>query len=142
MPLYLYHSFSIQYPVKQMFINSNSALNSMNKSVVLVFIVSLLLSGAQLLLKKASETFALSIEGIFQLELILGVGLLGITAVLFIIALRGGELTVLYPLMAASYVWVAIASPFFFPTDSLNAVKIVGIGSVIFGVYSIARGMH
>jgi len=114
----------------------------MDKSVVLVFIVSLLLSGAQLLLKKASENFALSIEGIFQLELILGVGLLGITAVLFIIALRGGELTVLYPLMAASYVWVAIASPFFFPTDSLNAVKIVGIGSVIFGVYSIARGMH
>ena len=111
-----------------------------SKSVLLVFCASLLLSCAQLLLKRASGSFALTFAGIFQLELILGIALLGVTAVLFIIALRGGELTVLYPLMATSYVWVAIASPIFFPSDSLNALKLAGIGSIILGVYSIARG--
>ena len=103
-------------------------------------LASLLLSGAQLLLKRASASVALTFAGIFQLELILGIALLGITAVLFIIALRGGELTVLYPLMATSYVWVAIASPFLFPSDSLGVLKLAGIGSIILGVYSLARG--
>lgn len=111
-----------------------------NRSILLVFIASLLLSVAQILLKQASATFAFMLAGILQFELIFGTALLGIAAVLFIVALRDGELTVLYPLMAVSYVWVAIASPFFFPSDSLNILKAVGVGSIILGVYSLARG--
>lgn len=123
------------------FINlADDLLSMVSKPVLLVFGASFLLSCAQLLLKKASGSFALTFVGIFQIELILGIALLGITAVLFVIALRGGELTVLYPLMATSYVWVAIASPIIFPSDSLNTLKMAGIGSIIIGVYSIARG--
>ncbi|HLC20037.1 MAG TPA: hypothetical protein VJK72_03895 [Candidatus Nanoarchaeia archaeon] len=111
-----------------------------NKSVFLVLFASLLLSMAQLLLKSASSTFAFTFEGLFQIDLILGIAFLGITAALFIVALRDGELTVLYPLMATSYVWVAIASPLLFPSDSLNVLKLAGVGSIIIGVYSLARG--
>src|SRR3989344_1089160 len=109
----------------------------MRTSVILVLCASLLLSIAQLLLKKASETFEPSFAGIIQLPLIAGIALLGVTAVMFIIALKDGELTILYPLMAMSYVWVAIASPLLF-NDSLNGWKIAGIGSIILGVYAIA----
>ena len=128
-------------PISTTFINSEcDSVFMWNKSVFLVLFASFLLSIAQLLLKHASSTFAFTFAGIFQIDLILGIAFLCITAALFIVALRDGELTVLYPLMATSYVWVAIASPLLFPSDSLNALKLAGVGSIIIGVYSLARG--
>jgi drug/metabolite transporter (DMT)-like permease len=110
------------------------------KGIILVVIVAVLASIAQILLKFASKIFALSFEGILNIYLIGGFFLLGITAVLFIVALKYGDLTVLYPILATSYIWVAVASPFIFPSDSLNTLKVLGIATIIIGIYFIARG--
>jgi drug/metabolite transporter (DMT)-like permease len=55
-----------------------------------------------------------------------------------ILALRHGELSVLYPIISLSYVWVAIAAVLVFH-ESMNAIKVVGIATIIFGVAILGR---
>jgi multidrug transporter EmrE-like cation transporter len=113
------------------------------KAVILIIVAAFLSAFALILFKFASQTFEFSVVGILtNVPLIVGFLLYGLVAVMFILALRDGELSVLYPLMASAYVWTAIASPFFFADDSLNALKVVGIAAIIFGVYSIGRGIE
>lgn len=69
-----------------------------------------------------------------------GYFLYGIAALLLIIALRGGELSVLYPIIATSYVWVSIASSYFFPLDSMNLLKWSGVLLIVCGVGMIGYG--
>lgn len=112
-------------------------------SIFLVFIASLVAATAQILFKFASKNITLSIPALItNLPLIAGFVLYPVAAVLFVAALRGGELTVLYPILALNYIWIAIASPFFFPTDSLNLIKVIGIVVVITGVYCVGKGMQ
>ena len=57
-----------------------------------------------------------------------------------IIAFKGGELSVLYPIIATSYVWVSIASPFFFETDYMTTSKWIGVFVIIGGISLIGWG--
>jgi drug/metabolite transporter (DMT)-like permease len=56
-----------------------------------------------------------------------------------LIAFRGGELSVLYPLIALSYVWVAILSKIFLG-DMMNPFKWAGIIFIMAGVSLIGIG--
>lgn len=112
-------------------------------SILLVFIASLITATAQIFFKFASESIAFSLPALLtNIPLIVGFALYPIAAILFVTALKNGELTVLYPILALNYIWIAIASPFFFPTDSLNILKIIGIAVVILGVYYVGKGMQ
>jgi multidrug transporter EmrE-like cation transporter len=70
--------------------------------------------------------------------LIIGYTLHGGNAALLILALREGQLSVLYPIYALSYVWVNMLSMYFFG-EMLNLWKTVGIVLVIAGVAMIGR---
>ena len=112
------------------------------RASVLALIAALLSAASQIILKFASARLSLTVEGIlFNVPFIVGFMLLAVTAFMFLYALKFGELTVLYPLLATSYVWVVIASPYFFPTDSLNVMKIIGIFFIIAGVTAIGNGI-
>ena len=52
---------------------------------------------------------------------------------LLILALRDGELSVLYPLYSLSYVWVIALSMYFFH-DHLNTWKTCGVLLIMIGV--------
>ena len=54
-------------------------------------------------------------------------------------ALRQGHLSVLYPIIALTYVWVTILSPMFF-ADRLNPFKVAGVTLIVFGVSLIGMG--
>ena len=113
------------------------------QSILIVLIASILSATAQILFKTASKSIGFTIGSfVFNTPLIIGFIVYAMVAFLFLIALKNGELTVLYPLLATAYVWVAIASPFFFPTDSLTTLKIIGILTIISGVYCMGRGMQ
>ena len=58
---------------------------------------------------------------------------------LLVLALRDGQLSVLYPIIALTYVWVTILSPMFF-NDIINAYKIIGVGLIVVGVSFIGLG--
>lgn len=71
-------------------------------------------------------------------ELVLGYSLHACNAFLLILALRDGELSLLYPIIALTYVWVNILSMYFFH-ERPNLWKGVGILLVIGGVAMLGR---
>ncbi len=73
--------------------------------------------------------------------LIGGMALYGIGAALMVVALRHGELSVLYPLISLSYVWVAVLSVVVFGED-MNPYKIGGISAIMIGVGVLGVGAH
>jgi uncharacterized membrane protein len=71
--------------------------------------------------------------------LVAGFIVYGISAVIFVYCLRGGELSVLYPVVASSYIWVCLLSMKFLG-EKMNAAKWVGILLIIVGVSLIGLG--
>jgi multidrug transporter EmrE-like cation transporter len=70
--------------------------------------------------------------------LVFGYVLHGGNAMLLILALREGELSLLYPVYALSYVWVNLLSMYFFG-EMMNIWKAVGIVLVIGGVALLGK---
>ena len=111
-------------------------------SVLLVLFTTLLTSSAQLLWKKGSATLAFDIASILTNYYLLGGLLLYIFGgTLIIISFRGGEVSVLYPIIATSYIWVSFLSILFL-SESMNLFKWAGIASIIVGIASIGYGSN
>jgi len=70
-----------------------------------------------------------------------GYALLGTSTVLFVLALRRGELSLLYPVLTLGYVWVTILSVVIFQ-DSMNIFKIAGVATIILGVAVLGRASN
>ncbi len=68
-----------------------------------------------------------------------GIGCYGVGTVLFIPALKGGDLSVLYPLVSISYIWVSLLSMKILG-EKMNWMKWVGIMLIIIGVSFIGFG--
>ena len=66
-------------------------------------------------------------------QLISGLALYGISALIFIPALRGGDLSVLYPLVSTSYIFVSIWSVLILH-ERMTRLKWFGIAVIIAGV--------
>ena len=67
-------------------------------------------------------------------KLFLGYCLLGIQTVLMALALKGQELSKLYPIIALTYVWVIILSLLFLPGEHMNFFRSIGIAFIVGGV--------
>jgi drug/metabolite transporter (DMT)-like permease len=78
---------------------------------------------------------------ITNFQLFAGLAIYGLGSVVMIVALRHGELSVLYPLISLNYVWVAILSVMLFQ-ESVNPLKIAGICVIMTGVAVLGRGAH
>ena len=74
-----------------------------------------------------------------NLPLFLGYCLYGVFAGLLVYALRYGELSILYPVIALTYVWVSIISVVMFH-ESMNLMKVVGVILIVTGVAVLGRG--
>ncbi len=64
---------------------------------------------------------------LFNLPFVMGFVSYGIGAILILLAFQRGELSILYPIVATSYVWVSVISPLLFPTDVMNIWKWMGV---------------
>ena len=71
--------------------------------------------------------------------LIGGLSLYGVSTVLLVLALRDGELSLLYPVIALTYVWVTILSLVIFH-DRANPLRMAGIGVIVIGVAVLGTG--
>jgi len=109
-------------------------------AMIAVTLSTLLTSTAQLLFKIGSEKLAFDISILLQnYPLFLGFFLYGIAAAILIKSLKYGELSILYPLIALSYVWVTILS-YFYLSEALTFYKIIGVFVIIMGVTFIGIG--
>lgn len=92
------------------------------------------------MLKKGAGRISLKIRDLLKNYYLIGGFLFyGIGTVLFIPALKGGELSVLYPLVATTYIWVSLWSIKLLK-ERMNKQKWIGVLLVIVGVIFIGLG--
>jgi multidrug transporter EmrE-like cation transporter len=106
----------------------------------LVFVCTILGAAAQVLMKFGSmrmEGFSLAAAAV-NLPLLGGYALYGINTLLLMLALRDGELSKLYPIIALTYVWVTMLSAYFFQ-EAMTVWKIAGIAIIVAGVTVLGR---
>ena len=109
------------------------------KAIVLVLFCTVLGAAAQMLLKlgsagvDTSSAFALVWSMATNWPLILGLGLYGLSMVLFVHALRNEQLSLLYPLISLTYIWVTLLSIVFL-RESISVWKVVGVLVIVTGV--------
>lgn len=109
-------------------------------AALLVLFTTLLTSSAQLLWKKGSAALDFNILSILtNYYLIAGILLYVVGGILLILSFRGGEVSVLYPIIATSYIWVSFLSIFFL-NESMNNFKWLGVASIIAGIILIGYG--
>lgn len=115
------------------------------QAILIVISCTLLVAIAQYLIKLGANRlshagFVATMIGIFTiLPLFAGYCLYGVFTVLFVYALRNGELSILYPLIALGYVWVTITAVVVFH-ESMNPLKFVGLAVIIAGVVVLGLG--
>ena len=114
------------------------------RSLILVSLCTILGAAAQIMMKKGADPnihgMIPTIVRIFtNLNLFLGYALYGVSAVLLVLALRKGQLSMLYPVIALTFVWVAILSVIIFH-ETLTPMRIAGITTVVCGVALLGWG--
>ncbi len=115
------------------------------RALLLVFCCTILGAAAQILIKVGARalgehpTMMETALGILLTpSLFAGYALYGVNTVLLVMALRHGQLSILYPVITLSYVWVTGLSVMLFH-DSLNIIKIAGLAVIIAGVAVLGR---
>ena len=102
--------------------------------MMLIILCTLFTSVAQVFFKLGSEKLVFDfIKIITNYHLIIGVILYAVGAVLLLLSLKIGDLSVIYPIIATSYIWVSILSFFMF-NESITLFKSLGVMSIIGGV--------
>lgn len=71
-------------------------------------------------------------------QIFIGYALYGLMTALFVVALRDEELSILYPVIALTYVWVTGLSVMLF-SETLNFAKIAGVLVIVIGVGVLGR---
>ena len=106
----------------------------------LMVLCTLFTSSAQLFYKAGADKLEFNFMSmISNWSILIGLLLYGFGAVLLIIALKGGSLTVLYPIIASSYIWVALGSDYFFG-ETINISKWAGVMLITTGIIIINLG--
>jgi len=109
-------------------------------AALLVLFTTLLTSSAQIFYKIGSANLTLDIIGILtNYYLLAGVFFYSIGGILMIVSFRGGDVSVLYPIIATSYIWVSFLSIYFLD-ETMNIFKWLGVASIIAGIISIGYG--
>lgn len=109
-------------------------------AIALVVLATMVGSFGPMLLKKASSQLKLSLKAILTNGNLIGGYLLYALATMFFIpALRGGDLSTLYPVTSLSYVWVSLLSVRFLG-EKMNLLKWAGIASIMLGITLIGFG--
>ena len=106
----------------------------------IVLASTLLTSTAQLFYKFGAEKLSFNILSLItNFELITGMVLYAIGGILLILSFRGGEVSVLYPIFATSYIWVSFLSIYFLG-EVMNVFKWLGIFTIMVGIVLIGYG--
>lgn len=109
-------------------------------AIILVLLTSVLSAIGSLFLKKGSKKISRNFLSIFKNKMLLfGMFMYAVSVPPYIIALKKGELSVLYPLVATSYIWSSLLALYFLK-EKMNKFKWIGIFLIIIGVMFIGIG--
>jgi drug/metabolite transporter (DMT)-like permease len=106
-------------------------------AIILMVVCTVFTSSAQILYKLGAEKLVFDLVSIlFNWQIILGLVFYGIGAILVIISFRGGEVTVLYPIITSSYIWVTLGS-WYFLREGISMVRWSGVVLIMVGILLI-----
>lgn len=110
-------------------------------SIGLVLLCTLIGAAAQILMRFGAMDISSAdlVSILTNWPLLGGYACLAANTGLLILALRKGQLSVLYPIIALTYVWVTILSPLFFG-EVINGFKVAGVTLIVLGVSFIGVG--
>jgi multidrug transporter EmrE-like cation transporter len=110
------------------------------QSIALVFGCTILGAGAQILIKTGAN--ALTGGGVIAMlmspHLLAGYCLYGLSTALLVLALRDGELSILYPVISLTFVWVTILSTMVF-NEAITVFKVMGVSVIVAGVAVLGK---
>ncbi|MBI2107779.1 hypothetical protein HYT54_01515 [Candidatus Woesearchaeota archaeon] len=110
-------------------------------AVMMVVFTTFLTASAQIMYKlgvNSLDSFD-PVRLITNFYLIAGMVLYMIGGVLMILSFRGGDLSVLYPIIATGFIWVSIMSMIFLG-EGMNNLKWLGIFGIVLGIAFIGFG--
>jgi len=109
------------------------------KPIIFVLLCTIFTSIGQVLWKIGSSKTDSIINILNNFPLIMGVISYAIGAILLIIALKYGDLSLIYPFVALSFIWVALLSIVIFH-ERISLINWLGIFIIIIGVSLIGYG--
>ncbi len=110
------------------------------RPVLLVCCCTVLGAAAQILMKIGMAHFQPNVWALItNVPLFVGYVLYGINTLLLVLALREGELSMLYPIIALTYVWVTLLS-YTLLREPPNAFKNAGVLAIVIGVAVLGKG--
>lgn len=109
-------------------------------SMLLVLAAAFVGSFGAVTLKHGANRLAPGILQVFlSWRIGLGIALFLLSSVFYLLGLRHGSLTVLYPLVSLGYVWTLFWSRLFFH-EPFNRSKLLGLLLILVGVFCIGLG--
>jgi len=114
------------------------------RALLMVFVCTLLGATAQILMKFGVQAkmptgvVPILLAVATNIPIMLGLTCYGMSTAILVLALRNQELSILYPVISLTYVWVAILSLIVFH-ESMNAYKIAGLTIIILGVAMLGK---
>ena len=108
------------------------------KIILLTALAAFIGSIGQLEFKRGADNLQFDLNMLLtNYHLILAVAVYAVSTVLYVIALNKGQLSILYPILATSYIWTLIFSNVFLK-ESVGLVSWAGVFFILLGVSLIA----
>ncbi len=109
-------------------------------SIGFVLAASFIGSFGAAFLKGGAEKLELNFASLMtNWRIITGVGLFLFSSIFFVLGIREGEITLLYPMAALSYPWAILWSRLFFG-EPITRNKIIGLVLILSGIALLAFG--
>ena len=114
-------------------------MSPLERSMLMVFGASLIGSFGMAFLKMGANRLTKSIWSFLNARLIFGVVLFLASSVLYVAGIKGGQLSVLYPMVSLGYIWGLVWAKIFF-NEPLTKQKFAGLGLILLGVFFVGLG--
>lgn len=110
-------------------------------AILVVILCTVFTSAGSICMKMGADRISItSIDGILQgYHILIGLFLYFIGFILLTFSFRHGELSVLFPFVSLSFIWVATLS-YLILHESINPIEMAGFGSIVLGVITIGLG--
>lgn len=106
--------------------------------IFLVFVGSFIGAVGTLIVKKSTSKYP--IQWIWKsIRFWYGLVLYGFATIFYVIALRKGELSLVYPLVSITYVWTTVFSVKYL-NEEINKWKVLGLIGIVIGIAVIGIG--
>ena len=109
------------------------------KSMALVFAASVVGSFGAVFLKLGAVRIDKSLLSFVNSRIVLGVVLFLGSSVFYTLGIKGGQLSVLYPMVSLGYIWTILWSRLFF-NEAFTRQKFVGLALILLGVFFVGLG--